>query len=181
MSKINDIQGVNGTALYVAAEKPATYDEAEYSQITFTEISDVREIPTFGGGVEVPSFVPVKTGLYDKRKGTLTYQRITIPFANVVSKDGQKLLQSGFDGVNRRIEHSFKIENENIGTIYFTGIVAGFQFNYDEANSMNMADVSLDILSRPVFVVPGSLIDWGLGVFEQDVFGINVFQTFLKE
>ena len=150
-----DIKITVGTELHVAPEVPATYDEAGYDAITgFTEVGQVASIPTFGGSAEVPTFTPVKTGVVNKRKGSINYGAPTIPFANVLTDAGQQALQAGFDGAERNTVHSFKLVNSEIGTVYFTGMVSGYQYNYGDANSINQAEVTVEIVTQPVVVEP---------------------------
>ncbi len=151
----SDIKITLGTEMHIAPEVPATYDEAGYGAITsYVEVGQVASIPTFGGSAEVPTFTPLKSGVVNKRKGSINYGAPTIPFASVLSDAGQQALQEGFDGAERNTVHSFKLVNSEIGTVYFTGMVSGFQYNYGDANSINQSEATIEIVTQPVVVEP---------------------------
>jgi hypothetical protein len=139
-----------GTEVYVSANVPATYDTAGYEALAWTEIGEVGSIPEFGGTATVTEFIPIKTGVVNKKKGSINYGDITIPLAQVLSDVGQIALQSGFDGANKNEAHSVKLVNSEFGTIYFTAEVSGFTYNYGDANAITQNSASFAIKTKPV-------------------------------
>lgn len=141
-----------GTELHVSVSEPATYDAAGFAALSYTEVGEVSTIPTFGGTAQIAEFIPIKTGIVNKRKGSINYGSANINLANVVSDDGQEIMRDGFDGTNRDEIHSVKIYHEEIGTVYFTAMISSWQYNYGDANTINQAESVLELTNAPVVV-----------------------------
>ena len=138
------------TTLSVSAGVPATYDAAGYGALTYIDIGQVGSIPSFGGTAQVPEWTPLDTGVVNKKKGSINYGGFTFPLAQVLSDVGQIALKSGFDGANRKVTHSFKLSNTEIGTVYFTAEITGYTYNYGDANAITQNEVTVAIKTKPV-------------------------------
>lgn len=149
---MSDITISVGTELHVSANAPATYDAAGYAALAYTEVGEVGSIPTFGGQSQVTEFIPIKTGVVDKRKGSTNYGSTNITAATVLDDVGQVAMKSGFDGANEAVVHSFKIFNAAIGTIYYSGIITSFQYNLGDANTITQSETTIELTTEPVIV-----------------------------
>jgi len=145
-----------GTELHVAVAVPDTYDATGFADLEYTEVGEVSNIPTFGGTAQIAEFIPIKTGVVNKRKGSINYGSANINLANVISDDGQEIMRDGFDGTNRNEVHSIKLYNEEIGTVYFTAMISSWQYNYGDANTINLAESVLELTNKPVPVEPAT-------------------------
>lgn len=145
-----------GTELHVAVAVPDTYDATGFADLEYTEVGEVSNIPTFGGTAQIAEFIPIKTGVVNKRKGSINYGSANINLANVISDDGQEIMRDGFDGTNRNEVHSIKLYNEEIGTVYFTAMISSWQYNYGDANTINQAESVLELTNKPVPVEPAT-------------------------
>ena len=145
-----------GTELHVAVAVPDTYDATGFAALEYTEVGEVSNIPTFGGTAQIAEFIPIKTGVVNKRKGSINYGSANINLANVISDDGQEIMRDGFDGTNRNEVHSIKLYNEEIGTVYFTAMISSWQYNYGDANTINQAESVLELTNKPVPVEPAT-------------------------
>jgi hypothetical protein len=139
-----------GTELHVSAAVPATYDVAGYEALAWTEVGEVESVPAFGGKATVTEFVPVKTGVVNKKKGSINYGNTTVPLAQILSDAGQIALKSGFDGANKAVVHSFKLVNATIGVVYFTAEITGYTYNFGNANAITKNEVDLAVKTKPV-------------------------------
>lgn len=137
-----------GTELHVVLGAPATYDEAGFAALSYTEVGEVGTIPTFGGQSQVSEFIPIKTGIVDKRVGSTNYGSSNLTIGNVFSDAGQVALKSAFDGANRGKVHSIKLVNAEIGTIYFTAVVTSYQINIGDANTITTCEVTLELTNK---------------------------------
>lgn len=147
---MSDITISVGTELHIALGEPTTYDDAGFGALSYTEVGEVGSIPEFGGQAQVAEFIPIKTGIVDKRRGSINYGSSNIALANDFTDVGQAALQSGFDGANAGKIHSVKIVNSEIGTVYFTCVITSFRMNFNDANSITGASVTLELLNKPV-------------------------------
>lgn len=145
-----------GTELHVAVAVPDTYDATGFADLEYTEVGEVSNIPTFGGTAQIAEFIPIKSGVVNKRKGSINYGSANINLANVISDDGQEIMRDGFDGTNRNEVHSIKLYNEEIGTVYFTAMISSWQYNYGDANTINQAESVLELTNKPVPVEPAT-------------------------
>lgn len=146
----NNITISVGTEMHIAATQPATYDKAGFDALSYTEVGEVGSVPTFGGQAQVSEFTPIKTGVVNKRKGSINYGSSSVTIANVFSDAGQVMLKSAFDGAARDTVHSIKLVNSEIGAMYFTAIVTSYQYNVGDANQVTQAEVSLELVNSVV-------------------------------
>jgi hypothetical protein len=151
---MSDIDISVGLAVSVAVGQPPTYDQAGYTDVslTYTEVGEVGSVPQFGGSGQVTEWTPLKTGIVDKRPGSVNYGEITLPLAYVAGDAGQQALQDGFDGANNRKVHSFKLDHPRQGQIYFTGVITGFAYNPGDANAIFQASATISVTSKPLAV-----------------------------
>ena len=61
---------------------------------------------------------------------------------------------AGFDGAKRYTSHSFKVESADGSVIYFTGKVASFSNQVNDANSVTKVSVNVDLDAALVYVAP---------------------------
>lgn len=143
-----------GLTVSVALGQPPTYDAAGFGDVslTYAEVGEVASVPQFGGSGQVTEFIPIKTGVVDKRLGSINYGEATLPLAYVASDAGQQALQSGFDGANTRKVHSFKLSHPRLGNVFFTGAITSFSFNPGDANSIYQASATISVSSKPLAV-----------------------------
>lgn len=143
-----------GTTFELVDGEPATYDDTGFEALTYTAVGEVTDIPQFGGSAVVTEHKPLATGIIDKLIGSINYGSITVPMASVWSDSGQTAVKSGFDGANKRLEHSFKISNTNVGTVYFTGKISAFQYTPGDADAVYTNSVTVELTNSIVEVAP---------------------------
>lgn len=139
-----------GMTLSVAVGEPATYDSAGFEALSWTEITDVENVPEFGGSAEVAEFTPLASGVIDKGKGSINYGDTTIPIRRRITDVGQDMLQSGFDGTNRDEIHSVRLSHPSHGNLYFTAVISGFTYNPNDANSWYRGNVTFAVRTKPL-------------------------------
>lgn len=140
-----------GTQLSVVKGAPATNDQSGFEALTYTDVAQVESLSEFGGTREVPTFTPLDTGVVAKFAGSKNYGSTTIPIA-YNSNSGQIILEEGFDGSGDGSIHSFKIANDAAGVIYFQGYITGFAYNIGDANTVTMANVTVELTDAVVKV-----------------------------
>lgn len=141
-----------GTVLSVSAAAPATYDQAGFEALTWTEVGLVGSLSSFGGSTEVNTFNVLKSGNIVKRKGFTDYGTITVGMARVSDDDGQTLLKSGFDGADKGKVFSYKLEHPaGTGlTQYGTCIVTSYT---TDPQAIVQAETNLELDNAVVDVV----------------------------
>ena len=139
-----------GMEISISAAVPATYDKAGYEALAWTEVTEAESVPEFGGDAQIAEFIPIKTGVVDKAKGSINYGSTTIPLRRKITDAGQVALASGFDGANKSVVHSVKLSHPDHGALYFTCVIGSFTYNPGDANAFFMGSVRFDIKTKPV-------------------------------
>lgn len=140
-----------GSTLSIVEGAPASYDDTGFAALTFVEVSEITEVPQFGGSAQVITHIPLKTGIIDKTVGSIDYGEMTVPMAGLWTDSGQAALKAGFDGADARKVHSVEIDTE-LGQLYFTAKITGVQYTPGDANSNLMNSVTLALTGKIVEV-----------------------------
>lgn len=136
-----------GTLFALAAAEPATVDAAGFAALTFTNVGEITEIPEYGASAEVVSHQPLATGRTEKYKGFINNGSMSIQCARDSDDAGQQLLALGVTGINKNVEHSFRITYQDGSIDYFTGKIFSYTKNPGGANSMVGSSVQVEINS----------------------------------
>jgi len=116
-------EGIGGF-LSASAASPATYDSTGYAALSWTEISEVTDVPEFGAEHSTVTHTPLKTGIQNKFHGELNYGSLSVPMAYSDGDAGQAILKAAITSKN---EISFR-ETRSDGSIrYFSGKVMSFK------------------------------------------------------
>lgn len=134
-----------GTLYAVSAGVPATYDQAGFAALTFTDVAEVVDIGEYGPTYEVVNHNPLETRRTVKRKGTVNDGALPIQLGRDPADAGQAILIAGTDGANKDVVHSHRITLQD-GTIqYFTGQIFSYTTNVGSANQIVGATVNVEI------------------------------------
>lgn len=149
---MSDIFSSVGTVLAVSAAAPATFDEAGFSALTFSDVGEASEIPAFGAEAALATHVPLKSGVTQKRRGSVNYGSVTIPLALSAADAGQAILKTAglaAPGTNSLL--SVKVTLPNTDVLYFQAETMSFKTNVGNADAIAMGEVTLEITSAVVF------------------------------
>jgi hypothetical protein len=138
-----------GTGLAISAALPATEDAAGYAALTFVEIGGPEQLGAFGASNEVITFQPLK-GPAEKHKGGTNYGAIQPSIAHDDEDAGQTLLRTAAE--DQTDLYAFEITFPSGAKRYFCGRVFGYPENVGAANSIIMANPSIEISTKVVKV-----------------------------
>ena len=134
-----------GTQYAVSAAVPATYDEAGFVALTWTEVAEVTDMGEYGATYEVVSHNPLATKRTIKRKGTVNDGALAIQLGRDPSDAGQLLLIAGVDGAAADVVHSHRVTLQD-GTIqYVTGQIFSYTTNIGASNQIVGAAVTVEL------------------------------------
>lgn len=140
-----------GTKLAISAGSPATLDVAGASALTYTSIGKVEQLGAFGATQEVVNFQPLD-GPLEKYKGPPNSGAIQPQLAHDDDDAGQTLLRTGADDKTSKL-YWFRVTLPSGARRFFGGRVFGYPENIGAANSMVMAnpsiEISTDVLKAP--------------------------------
>jgi len=143
-----------GTKLAISAATPATQDVTGYAALTYTAIGQVEQLGAFGSTTEVVNFQPLD-GVLQKYKGPSNSGAIQPQLAHDDDDAGQTLLRTAADDKTSKL-YSFRVTLPNGSRRFFQGRVFGYPETVGSANSMVMAqpsiEISTDVIKAPATV-----------------------------
>lgn len=141
-----------GTLLAVSVAAPATYDQAGFAALTYTNVGEVTDLPEYGPNVQVVEHNPLATGITEKYKGFINYGSQSMGLAWDVSDAGQTILSAGVTGATKNDPHSFRITYQDGSVDYYQGGIFSYTKNPGSANSIVGSTVQVEINSIVVNV-----------------------------
>lgn len=139
-----------GSALAMAAAAPATQDAAGFTALPWTEIGQIEQIGTLGATFNKVEFTPLK-GAKQKHKGSVDYGSLQPSLAHDDDDAGQTLLRTAADDATSTL-YSFKVTLPDGALRYFQGRVFGYPENVQGADTIVMANPTIEIDTKPVKV-----------------------------
>lgn len=136
-----------GTLLAVVAAQPATVDAAGFGALTFVNVGEVTDLPEYGASAEVVTHQPLATGITEKYKGFINNGSMSVSLARDADDAGQAVLSLGVTGINKNVEHSFRVTYQDGSIDYFTGKIFSYTKAPGSANSMVSSTVQIEINS----------------------------------
>ena len=142
----------SGTTYAISAGEPATYDQAGFAALTYTDVAEVTDMGEYGASFEVVSHNPLATRRTVKRKGTVNDGAMSLQLGRDPSDAGQAILIAGVDGAGIDVVHSHKVTLQD-GTIqYFTGQIYSYTTNIGSANQIVSAAATVELDNKIIEV-----------------------------
>ena len=139
-------QTAAGSKLYVSSGTPATYDKAGFEALTWVEVGEVTEIPSFGKVFNIVNHNPLGDRQTVKRKGSYDTGSIDVPYAYDLSISGadagQALLLAGLETDS---SYSFWVDIKQLKAHYFTGQIASAPTTVGSVDQIVMKNTTIAI------------------------------------
>ena len=142
-----------GTTIGISAALPATYNQATFAALTYTEIGEVSDLGEFGREYNIVKFNPLKDRRTVKRKGSFDDGTVQVQLAKAATDAGQILLKSA---VNSDASHSVKIVLQDGTTFYFTAQVSSSTVNVGNVDQITSSTFKLEIDNDIIEVLPAA-------------------------
>lgn len=139
-----------GSALAISASAPTTFDAAGYGALTPTEVGGVEKLGPIGAAFAKVEFQPLK-GAKDKLKGSYDSGSLNPSMALDVLDAGQILMQTAAADKTQKL-YAFKVTYQDGSKRYFMGRVFGMPETVDTADTIVMANPTIEICSDVVKV-----------------------------
>jgi hypothetical protein len=140
-----------GTKVSISAGVPATYNQAGFAALTYTEIGEITSVPGSGGRTyEDVSYNVVSRRATEHRKGTFDEAEQTMEVVVVREDAGQILAEEALDSDDY---YAFKIEYSDGEISYYQAMMTGFEGAGGDANTMRMATMTFRRSSQGTVVV----------------------------
>lgn len=147
-----DVFASVGTVLSVSAALPATETIAGFEALTFTEVGTASEVPEFGTSQQIATFVPIKTGITQKRGGSIDNGDMTIPIGLTGTDAGEAILRTKSEGAptsDKRVSVKIALANGDIS--YFVAFVSTYRYNPGNADAIATVSVGLAVTSAVIY------------------------------
>lgn len=152
---MSDILSSVGTELYVSAGAPSTYDVTGFTAKTYALAGEVSDIPEYGTEAALATHTPIATGIVAKRRGSINFGSLTIPFALSESDMGEDILKTIAESpAGSDATVSVKVLFPNGAIDFYTAQVMSFRTNIANADSILMGSVMLEIDGKIIKVPP---------------------------
>ena len=138
---------VAGTKFYVSAGAPATFTEAGYAALTWTEVGGFSEIPGFGESYNVGTFDSVSDGQF-KYRSLKVANDFTTTMLDDPASPGQIIMKTAFDAPQSSAGERISFRRLDAGG--FGQAAQGFVSDFTPANGgvsdLQMRNVTIAIL-----------------------------------
>ena len=125
-----------GTVVSVSAAEPATFDQAGYEALTWSEITGVSSIGEIGPTYEVLNQTDLKDGIVQKAHGSLNYGDPALQYRIVESDTGQGILLTA---LSAQTTISLKVVRASGKTEYVRTIVTSAPTSEGTASALTCA------------------------------------------
>lgn len=142
-----------GSVVSISAALPASYMQASFEGLTYTEVKQATSLSGGGFTMEESSYVLLRDGTTVQRPGVKTYNPYEMEFQDLPSDPGQELYKSL--SLNRQ-PFSMKIEFSNGDVEYTVARGNGFTPAGGAAGDFRNATVSFWQDEKGAIVVPSS-------------------------
>ena len=138
-----------GTVVSVSAAAPATFDQAGYEALSFSEVTGVASIGEFGPSYEILNHVDLKDGITQKAHGALNYGDPALQYRVVEADAGQGILDLA---LSARATISLKVERASGLVEYVQTLVTSAPAGEASSSAVYMKSSNLAITSSVVKV-----------------------------
>jgi hypothetical protein len=133
----------NGNLIYISSALPATYDNAGYSALTYTQIRGIKVIGDIGVTYETADFNVIGAVRQNKKVGKQA-NSIQIEVFKI-DDAGQTLLKAL---LSASVSYSFKVLLVDGTIYYFTAACSARTSNAGESSNVHITRLTLDLDSE---------------------------------
>lgn len=140
-----------GTKLYTTASAPATYNQAGFSALTWTEVGEIVNLGDFGRKYNVVNHINLGSRKTVKLKGSYNEGNLNLQLARAPGDAGQAKLITAL-GVDTA--YSFKVLLQDGTIMYFSGQVTDYTTNVGASDQIVGASCVIEINNDIIEVAP---------------------------
>lgn len=141
-------QTAAGTVMSISAALPATLNATGFGALTFTKISEVTAIPSFGKSFQRVDHNPIDERQTYKFKGAFDNGSLAVQLGKDIDDAGQVIVAAALESDN---SYSFEVVLNNGDTVYYTAKVFSDTIDIGEVNSIVSGTIQLEIDSVIVY------------------------------
>lgn len=131
-----------GARLYLSAAAPATFNQAGYAALTYTELGEITDFGDFGRKYNIVKNNPVATRGTVKKKGSFDEGSMALKL-NLDTDDGGQIMAK--TALNSDSAYAVKITDQVGDVYYFQALVASFVVGMGSIDNTTSASIDLEI------------------------------------
>lgn len=146
-------QTAAGASLSIStvAGPPATFTEAGYSALVYTEIGEITNIGEFGKEFALVTHQPLATRGVKKGKGSYNHGTLSPTLAVDNDDAGQVLLQTALESDE---SYAFLVTLQDGSEYYLMGKTMSFKTTVGTVDDVVIASPTIEVDSDPIVLVP---------------------------
>jgi hypothetical protein len=147
------VEALSGATIAISATLPDTYDAAGYqsTDIVYTAIGEAENYGNHGMTATIIEFTPVDTAVVAKVKGSKNYGTMSMMFGHLPGNAGQVILAAAAES---NAHYSVKIAYQDGEVHYLDVLVAKYENQDGDVNTVQRMAVDLAICRKPIVVLP---------------------------
>lgn len=140
-----------GTKLYTTATAPATYNQAGFAALTWTEVGEIVNLGDFGRTYNVVNHIQLGSRKTVKLKGSYNEGNLNLQLARAPGDVGQAKLVTA---LTTDAAYSFKVLLQDGTVMYFSGEVVSYTTNVGASDQIVGATCTIEINNDIIEVAP---------------------------
>jgi hypothetical protein len=153
MTQRTTLQTLSGAQLSLSATLPATYDNAGYTALSWTQIGEIENFGNHGTTAGVQTFTPVGSAVMEKYKGSKNYGVMNLVVGYLPSDAGQALVETAVESTNRysaKIVYPLGQGEATAETHFLEVLVTKREFQDGTVDSVRKSAIDLEVCKKPV-------------------------------
>lgn len=146
------VQTNAGTTLAISASSPATYDQAGFAALSFTDVGEVVSIGEHGSNYALVTHSPLSSRRVQKFKGSVNDGSMAVGLGMDLTDAGQTLLLAGADGAAVDVGHAVQITYQDGSIEYFSAKVMSYTRNPSTIDSIVAANTTFELVNQVIDV-----------------------------
>lgn len=134
-----------GTTLFVSASNPATFDEAGYDALSWTEVGEITNMGTFGRAYNLVTHNPIGNRSTQKFKGAFNEGSMQMSLGLDTDNAGQIIMKAASTSDN---DYSFRVTTQNGDEYFFQAKVMTWMVNVGSVDQITAAECTLELTTN---------------------------------
>jgi hypothetical protein len=136
------VQTSAGSTLSISSALPATYDEAGFEALTYTEVGEITDLGEFGKEFNLVTHVALGNRKTRKFKGSYNNGSLPLQLGRDTSDAGQAAMNLAQHSDN---DYSFRVVLQDGASSYFVGKVMSFRTVVGSVDQVTGATSTIEI------------------------------------
>lgn len=144
-------QSSAGSTFALSAQAPASENAAGYDALTYTVVSEITNLASFGTESSLISHMPIADRVVRKLKGSKNNGTMEIAYALDLQSTGQQMLKTAAESDSA---YSIRVVLQDGTKFYFRGLVMSAKREIGGVDSITAGSSTIEVTSNIIEVAP---------------------------